>query len=477
MVAKGSIAGRRRLAVPELVPIASSTDTPAIACNKIITTIGSKSGVDVRIASKHISGAHALLINIDNNVYICDLISRTGVFVNDKRVRLARLLFGDLVRLGNCRYRFSDEGVLRKSAHALENGRTALLQSSTGSATIDSVAFIIGRRAGAGLVIDSNLVSSAHAILIRAPDKWIIADLHSRTGTTVNGRQIQVTSIRSGDSIRIGSSDLSFAEQEIDASADSSMYGQPAASLVEGSIKDESDEIEAAPPEDVPRAEVADVESAAAGEENKTELAAELLAEEPIAEQVTPELRTQVGLHEKLMHVISDPLFTSPREETASDEPVPASPVPAVAESAVEAPSPVVEQAQAPLVRPTKNKQPARRENGARRPARPQRPQNPSINNNGERHKWGPLATAVADPKLLELVAVSRRRQMPTHRLAPVRTAPQKMLPQPSDAHAASAPGRRQRLALAGAVAAAIAIVSGAAWYVISHPNLVAQLW
>src|SRR5262249_29142084 len=113
----------------------------------------------------------------------------------------------------------------------------------------------------------------------------------------------------------------------------------------------------------------------------------------------------------------------------------------------------------------------------ARRPARPQRPQRPSINNNGERTKWGPLASAVADTKLLELVAVSRRRQMPTHRLAPVRSNGQKLLPQPNDAHAASAPRRRRRLALAGAIAAAIAIVSGAAWYVISHPHLVAQLW
>jgi len=116
MVAKGSIAGRRHLAVPELVPLASSVDSPAISTKKIITTIGSKSGVHVRLPSKHISGAHALLINVDNNVFVCDLISRTGVFVNDKRVRVARLLFGDMVRFGNYRYRFSDEGVLRKSA-------------------------------------------------------------------------------------------------------------------------------------------------------------------------------------------------------------------------------------------------------------------------------------------------------------------------------------------------------------------------
>src|SRR5947208_11868551 len=130
MVVKGSIADRPRLAVPELVPVSSTAKTPKIAATKIITTIGSRSGVDVRLASKHISGAHAFLINVDNNVYVCDLISRTGVFVNDKRVQIARLLFGDVVRFGKYRYRFSDEGVLRKSANAQEPGRTARLEGA-----------------------------------------------------------------------------------------------------------------------------------------------------------------------------------------------------------------------------------------------------------------------------------------------------------------------------------------------------------
>jgi pSer/pThr/pTyr-binding forkhead associated (FHA) protein len=62
----------------------------------------------------------------------------------------------------------------------------------------------IGRGADCDVVIARDEVSRAHALITRERDGWTIEDLGSRNGTFVNEQRVERTTIRAGDTIRLG---------------------------------------------------------------------------------------------------------------------------------------------------------------------------------------------------------------------------------------------------------------------------------
>lgn len=73
--------------------------------------------------------------------------------------------------------------------------------------------FVIGRGEECHLVLDDSLVSRRHAVLRAGSDHVIVEDLGSRNGVRVNGTRIdRRADVRVGDSIRIGTQDLTICE-------------------------------------------------------------------------------------------------------------------------------------------------------------------------------------------------------------------------------------------------------------------------
>ncbi len=68
--------------------------------------LGRHLSADIRFPDPSVSRYHAVM-TVTNGVWsITDLDARSGTFVNDRRVHQARLLPGDVVRLGNTTIRF-----------------------------------------------------------------------------------------------------------------------------------------------------------------------------------------------------------------------------------------------------------------------------------------------------------------------------------------------------------------------------------
>ena len=69
---------------------------------------------------------------------------------------------------------------------------------------IDREPFVIGRRPGLNLTLDSLCVSGRHAELCTRGDRLFVADLGSRNGTQVNGRRIRKAPLGIGDLLTVG---------------------------------------------------------------------------------------------------------------------------------------------------------------------------------------------------------------------------------------------------------------------------------
>jgi hypothetical protein len=65
--------------------------------------------------------------------------------------------------------------------------------------------FTIGRDPTCDLVLDGRLISRQHARIVRHGAAYVIEDLHSRNGTTVNGRVLgEPHTLHDGDEIELG---------------------------------------------------------------------------------------------------------------------------------------------------------------------------------------------------------------------------------------------------------------------------------
>ncbi|HZL36077.1 MAG TPA: FHA domain-containing protein [Tepidisphaeraceae bacterium] len=181
-----------------------------VRLDRSLTIVGSKPHAHLRIISPDISGSHALLLNIGNNVFVRDLLSRTGVFVNDQPVGESRLKFGDVIRFGGVNFRFDDSNLLRQSPGELRAKPGQLRLDGGQAVDLGAMMFVIGRKTGCDLVLNSDAVSKTHAVLFEKDGQRVLRDLDSRHGTFVNGTRVRNAVLKSGDVIRIGDADLRY---------------------------------------------------------------------------------------------------------------------------------------------------------------------------------------------------------------------------------------------------------------------------
>jgi len=76
--------------------------------------------------------------------------------------------------------------------------------------SVEDAPVCIGRGAEADVDVGDVEVSRHHCSLWLWDDDWVLKDAHSRNGTWVNERRIEVAVLKDGDIVRIGRTDLDF---------------------------------------------------------------------------------------------------------------------------------------------------------------------------------------------------------------------------------------------------------------------------
>ena len=86
------------------------------------TTIGRLPDNSLQIDNLAVSGHHAKVFWNDGHFEIEDLGSLNGLFINDKRIGKATLIHGDVVKIGNHKLEFKNEGSMALGASAPKPG-------------------------------------------------------------------------------------------------------------------------------------------------------------------------------------------------------------------------------------------------------------------------------------------------------------------------------------------------------------------
>lgn len=201
-----------------------------VLCEGATATIGRSSNNDIQIAEQHVSRQHAVITYRDGIFLVTDLASSNGTFVNDEPVGSAFPLFaGDRLRLYVPELEFMavDEAAVRLAEQTGRllvpaiNDDNCTLTITNGPQEGQVVTLLlnevhIGRATTAAdwdILLQDPSVSRPHARLTRESSGWVIYDLNSSNGTSVNGETVTGAkgySLHDGDAIMLGSSVLLF---------------------------------------------------------------------------------------------------------------------------------------------------------------------------------------------------------------------------------------------------------------------------
>ncbi len=224
--------------------------------------IGRATDCGLQLVDGHLSRHHAEIVVIEGTIWLEDLNSANGTFVNGDRVIGARRLFhGDEVAFDTIRYQLigdapdltpirppgqppdqlgDDDAELLQAerapapADATENPTltpltTPVIPMPTAeasapmllgrSAPIAGRVFplgfgrhVIGRGADAEIYVPEASVSLRHAEVELRPDGAQVVNLISTNGTLINGAPIHAARLHHGDSIRVGRVTLEYRE-------------------------------------------------------------------------------------------------------------------------------------------------------------------------------------------------------------------------------------------------------------------------
>ncbi|RMF75543.1 MAG: FHA domain-containing protein [Planctomycetota bacterium] len=204
-------APRARIIVPDADPVR------AIEADRPVTVLGSRRDCDLCIEHSEVSKVHCAIVNTGRSILVADLCSRTGVFVDGKRVSAAPLEPGKELRLGSVVLTVEWLGGGDYDATA----GTSLdppLSLRLGDQTHELASFpaVIGRRKSCTIQLDTPDVSLAHTLVFSLLGAPMVFDLGSRSGTILNGDHVSLAPLRGGDELLIGGESLRVIWQGAD---------------------------------------------------------------------------------------------------------------------------------------------------------------------------------------------------------------------------------------------------------------------
>ena len=205
--------------MPKMIVSIDGVVIKEVQLTKDRTTLGRRPYNDIVIDNLAVSGEHAVMQMAGTDVFLEDLNSTNGTYVNGKAIKKQQLQNGDTVEIGKYKIKFVHDGV------ADHNEKTTVINSGAvvgGEAPpVGNAAIRVMSGAAAGrevplvkVVTTIGKPGVAVAAITRRPHGYVVALVEGAVKPTINGIPLttEAVNLSDGDLIELAGTQMQFVQ-------------------------------------------------------------------------------------------------------------------------------------------------------------------------------------------------------------------------------------------------------------------------
>jgi pSer/pThr/pTyr-binding forkhead associated (FHA) protein len=208
--------------MPKMIVSIDGVVIKEVQLTKDRTTLGRRPYNDIVIDNLAVSGEHAVLQMSGADVFLEDLNSTNGTYVNGKAIKKQQLQGGDTVEVGKYKIKFvNDASDSQERTTVIHAGAVVPpVESASLSQGAAAIKVISGSAAGREVALTKVVTTIgkpgvAVAAITRRPHGYVVAMVEGTVKPTVNGKPISTDGLdlRHGDLLELAGTQMQFVQQ------------------------------------------------------------------------------------------------------------------------------------------------------------------------------------------------------------------------------------------------------------------------
>lgn len=209
--------------MPKMIVSIDGVVIKEVQLTKDRTTLGRRPYNDIVIDNLAVSGEHAVMQMSGMDVFLEDLNSTNGTYVNGKAIKKQQLQSGDTVEIGKYKIKFVHEGANESHEKTMVINAGAVVQSEpTVAMAVANAAIKVMSGTAAGrevplvkVVTTIGKPGVAVAAITRRPHGFVVAMVEGVQKPTINGNPIgtDAVNLRHGDMLELAGTQMQFVQQ------------------------------------------------------------------------------------------------------------------------------------------------------------------------------------------------------------------------------------------------------------------------
>ena len=206
--------------MPKMIVSIDGVVIKEVQLTKDRTTLGRRPYNDIVIDNLAVSGEHAVMQMSGAEVFLEDLNSTNGTYVNGKAIKKQQLQNGDTVEIGKYKIKFVHDGASDNYEKTMVISSGAVV-GAPDAPTVGNGAIKVMSGAAAGrdvplvkVVTTIGKPGVAVAAITRRPHGYVVALVEGAVKPTVNGIELstEAVNLRHGDMIELAGTQMQFVQ-------------------------------------------------------------------------------------------------------------------------------------------------------------------------------------------------------------------------------------------------------------------------
>jgi FHA domain len=205
--------------MPKMIVSIDGVVIKEVQLTKDRTTLGRRPYNDIVIDNLAVSGEHAVMQMAGTDVFLEDLNSTNGTYVNGKAIKKQQLQNGDTVEIGKYKIKFVHDGASESNEKTTVINSGAVVGAEPSMAGNAAIRVMSGAASGrevplVKVVTTIGKPGVAVAAITRRPHGYVVALVEGAVKPTVNGMALttEAVNLNHGDMIELAGTKMQFVQ-------------------------------------------------------------------------------------------------------------------------------------------------------------------------------------------------------------------------------------------------------------------------